>query len=511
MTGFIDRAPGRVVRALWPYLAATVLVAITVAVARMLAPFAWVPHVSVLFLGCVLIAAGPWGMGPSLLAVGLAIAASAFFFFPPIYSFGVDHPQDLVDLSAFAIVAVLFSQQTARFRRHAAEARAREALVSDLYAFSRRVAGIVDRDELCRAILDGLRRAIGMPMALILPADGGPAVVAREPADAGLPGPAVLAAAERLMWKPTAEPVTAPTTGAPWQLHALRAGGGVVAVLAVAGASPPPVSQATQALLDQAAIAIERADLARAVETARVRVLADELREALVNSVSHDLKTPLTSIIGSATALKEFWALYDDPARVDLVAAIHEEAIRLGHVVGNALELARFRSGGMKPAREATEMADIVNAAVADAQRTAPRRVIQVELPADLPMLDLDPFLAERALVQILENAAKYSAAESPIVVVARVSADEVRVEVTDAGIGFAPEEAELVFDRFYRGTGDDDAIAGTGLGLAIARAFVHANGGTIEAFSPGRGLGATFRIGYPVPAAVAAEGPSTR
>lgn len=126
-------------------------------------------------------------------------------------------------------------------------------------------------------------------------------------------------------------------------------------------------------------------------------------------------------------------------------------------------------------------------------------------------MLDLDPFLAERALVQILENAAKYSAAESPIVVVARVSADEVRVEVTDAGIGFAPEEAELVFDRFYRGTGDDDAIAGTGLGLAIARAFVHANGGTIEAFSPGRGLGATFRIGYPVPAAVAAEGPSTR
>lgn len=502
---------GRLARAAWPYLAATLLVAFTVAAARVLAPVAWVPHVSVLFLGCVLVAAVPWGMGPSLLAVGLAIAASAFFFFPPLGSFLVDRPQDLVDLSAFAILAVLLSQQTARIRRQAAVAQAREALVSDLYAFSRRVAGIVDRDGLCRAILDGLRRAIGRPLALILPADGGAVPVAREPAESEPPGPAVLAMAEGLMGTPASPPAATAAGGGPWQLHALRAGGRAVAVLAVRGPSPPALSRATAALLDQAAVAIERAELARAVETARVRALADELREALVNSVSHDLKTPLTSIIGSATALKEFWPLYDEAARVDLIATIHEEAVRLGHVVGNALELARFRSGGMKPRREATEVADVVNAAVADAQRTARGRAITVELPADLPMLDLDPFLAERALVQILENAAKYSAAETPIAVVAGMSADEVRIEVSDAGIGFAPEEARLMFDRFYRATGEDAAIAGTGLGLAIARAFVTANGGTIEAFSPGPGLGATFRISYPLPMATAAEGAPSR
>jgi len=146
-------------------------------------------------------------------------------------------------------------------------------------------------------------------------------------------------------------------------------------------------------------------------------------------------------------------------------------------------------------------MADVVNAAVADAQRAVPGRVIDVHLPEDLPMLDLDPFLAERALVQILDNAAKYSPSDTPISVVAYGTPAEVTVEISDRGIGFPPEEAAHVFDHFYRSVGGDTRIAGTGLGLSIARTFVEANRGTIVAISHGRGSGATFRVAYPVPA----------
>ena len=494
-TGVEDRA-GRVVRRGGPYLAAVLFVVVTVVVVQALAPVTWVPHISVLFLGCVL-AAVPFGLGPSLLAVVTAMAASVYFFFEPVSSFWVYRPQDLVDLSAFAILAVVLSQQTARIRRNAAQARAKERLVSDLYAFSRRIAGIVDRDELLRTMLDGLRPIFGPYLAFVLPAEGDGPQVVQDP-DATL-YPAVLQAARQMMARNAPESLVEGGQ----RLFGLSAGGRIVAVLVASGERPQAAAETgvdPAALLDQAAIAIERADLARTVENAKVKARTDELREALVDSVSHDLKTPLTSIIGSATALKDFWVKYDEEARVDLVSTIHEEAVRLGRVVGNALDLARFRSGEMKPRREATEMADVVNAAVADAQRASPGRVIDVRLPEDLPMLDLDPFLAERALVQILDNAAKYSPPETPIAVVARGTSDRVTVEISDQGIGFPPEEAAHVFDHFYRSVGGDTRIAGTGLGLSIARTFVEANSGTVVAISRGRGSGATFRVAYPVP-----------
>ncbi len=498
----------RVARAAGPYVAATLLVVVTVVVVQALAPVAWVPHFSVLFLGCVLASAVPFGVGPSILTVALAVAASAFFFFPPLYSFAVDEPQDLVDLTAFAILAVILSQQTARIRSQASVAKMREQRVFDLYTFSRRIAGLTDREELGRAILDGLKTTFGKPLALIKLTDEGGRYVIKDPgADLG---PATLAAADEMLGLESASGWTGEADDS-WRLFPLKSGDRTIAVLVAPDGETPEGSARIglhlSALLDHAAAAIERARLDRALEAARDQARADEVREALVNSVSHDLKTPLTSIIGSVTALKEFWRRYDDTARIDLVDTIHGEAVRLGHVVGNALDLARLRSGEMKLRREATEVADIVNAAIADVARLAPGRVIDVRLPEDLPILEIDPFLAERALVQILENATKYSPAGTPIVVAARGTPSEVVVEVSDAGVGFHPEEAHHVFDRFFRGSGDDAAIAGSGLGLAIARAFVEADGGRIRASSPGRGRGATFHVVYPVPASIPERG----
>lgn len=385
----------------------------------------------------------------------------------------------------------------------------REQRISDLYTFSRRIAGIVDREELGRAILDGLRTTFGSPLALIKLSDEGGRHVIKDPG-AEL-GPEALAAADAMLG--ASSPIDVPGSDV-WGQHLfpLMSGSRMIAVLVapedfISESRARRSSLDLSALLDHAAAAIERARLDRALEAARDQARADELREVLVNSVSHDLKTPLTSIIGSVTALKDFWRRYDENARVDLVDTIHGEAIRLGHIVGNALDLARVRSGEMKLRREATEVADIVNAAVADVARLAPGREIDVRLPDDLPILEVDPFLAERALVQILENATKYSPAGSPIVVAARAKPSEVTVEVSDAGVGFPPEEAHHIFDRFYRGSGDDAVIAGSGLGLAIARAFVEADGGSIRASSPGRGRGATVSVVYPLPASIPERG----
>jgi two-component system, OmpR family, sensor histidine kinase KdpD len=489
----------RAERAIRPYLAAALLVGVTVAVAQTLSAVTWVPHISVLFLACVLGAAVPWGVGPSLLALVLAILASAYYFFPPLNDFRIASPQDVVDLGAFAAVGVLLSHLTHRIRRQAAEAGAREERIADLYAFSDRVAGVVDRGALCRAIIDGLDRAVAAPMALILPSAPGADLEVHGRAEAENPGPAVLAEAKRMIAGRATDPATIEEGEARWRLKPLTGGGPVVAVLAVRNPPAPRLSRAAIALLGQAAMAIERADLAREVEDAKVRVRADELREVLVNSVSHDLKTPLTSIIGAATALGDYWPRYDEATRRDLVATIREEAVRLGRTVGNALDLARFRNA-MTPQHEPTDLADIVNAAVAEAQRAAPERVFEVRVPGDLPLLELDPFLAERALLQILDNAVKYSPAGTPITVIAQHRPDEIVVEVADLGVGFEPDEAPHVFDRFYRASGGDAQIAGTGLGLAIARAFVEADGGAVTADSAGRGAGARFRVAYPIP-----------
>lgn len=227
----------------------------------------------------------------------------------------------------------------------------------------------------------------------------------------------------------------------------------------------------------------------------------EALREALLNSVSHDLQTPVAAILGSATALESFAGPEGAPARRELVGAIRDQAERLASTIENVLDLTRIRAGQLAPRLEMVELADIVDAALRRKGKALAGHAVRVALPADLPMLHLDLFLMEHALANVLGNAAKYSRPGSEIAVAASVHGREVVLSVADQGSGIRAEDLPRVFEPFFRGRSSLGAPApGTGLGLAICRAFVAANGGSAEAESAGEGRGTTVRLRLPVP-----------
>jgi two-component system, OmpR family, sensor histidine kinase KdpD len=478
------------------YLKSTLAVAVVGLAAHALTQLVSLPHVSVLFVAAVVVSAVLWGLGPSLFAAVLSFAGGSYFFYSPIFSFRVANPQDIADLAVSVTVAVLTSQLAANVRWQVLEAKRRQAIIAELYAFSERLAASVDMAELNASIVQHLAPVLGRPIHLLLPSGGRLAPAAS--ADGAQPPGQVLAAAERVMAGGGAA-----LEG--WRVEPLATAQSVVGVVAArqpgAGVVPAPDPNHAKALLGQAAIAIERARLSAEIADARVKVQGEALREALLNSVSHDLQTPLASILGSATALETLGEHGDQRARRELVATVREEAERLASYIGNVLDLTRIRAGEIAPRLELVELADIVNGALRRKGKALAGHVLQVQLPRDLPMLRLDLFLMEHAVANVLDNAAKYSPAGSTVSVVASAHDGEVVLDIADRGSGIREEDRERVFDAFYRGgAGRDGAAAGTGLGLAICRAFVEANGGSATVFSAGPEHGARVQLRLPVP-----------
>ena len=259
----------------------------------------------------------------------------------------------------------------------------------------------------------------------------------------------------------------------------LRTSHGVVGVVGISSrdglADPltPEERRLLDALLDQAAVAIERVRLADERDEARLAAETERLRSALLASLSHDLKTPLASITGAVTALRQYADLYDAAARDELAGTIQDEAERLTRFVTNLLDMARLEAGGIALDRQPVDLGEVVGTAL---QRTAPvlaEHRVAVDLAPDLPMLDLDAVLFEQVLVNLLDNAAKYAPPGSTVTLEGRRCGDAVVLTVTDEGPGLAPEDVERVFEKFYRASKGDRRRAGTGLGLAICRGFV--------------------------------------
>lgn len=482
---------------LLPYLKSTLAVAVVGLVAYVLTLFVPLPHVPVLFLAAVVMSAARWGLGPSLLAAFLSVVAGSYFFYSPIYSFRVTNLQDLVDLLMFVIVAALTSRLAAGVRTQALEAKRGQDVIGGLYAFSERLAASAAPAELSASILEHLAPVLGRPIHLLLPDAEGLVVAASNGSATPLPAE-VLATAGGVMAEGEAV-----LSG--WHLAPLPTAQGVVGVVA---AKRPETDAAWQldadhvkALLAQAALAIERARMNREIADARVKAQGEALREALINSVSHDLQTPLAAILGSATVLETLGEEGDPGARRELVTTIREEAERLGSYIGNVLDLTRIRSGQIAPRLELVELSDIINDALRRRGKVLAGHVLHVELPSDLPMLRLDLFLMEHAVMNVLDNAAKYSHAGSRVSIVASEQDGEVVLDIADCGSGVPAEDLERVFDAFYRGHAHAaGAAAGSGLGLAICRAFVMANGGSATMISDGEGRGATVRLRLPVP-----------
>jgi two-component system sensor histidine kinase KdpD len=281
----------------------------------------------------------------------------------------------------------------------------------------------------------------------------------------------------------------------------MNTGRGAVGVVGIDSDEPGPILTPDQqrlfdALADQAALAIERVNLVEDVDRARLIAETDRLRAALLTSISHDLRTPLASILGSATSLSE---ALDASTRLSLIRNIQDEAERLNRFIGNWLDMTRLESGPLRLRTGAIELSDAIGSALRRASKILAEHRTQVMLQQDLPMLDLDEVLFEQVLFNLLDNAGKYAPTGSLITIKAWQDGGSVVVQVLDEGPGIPPADLERVFDKFYRVGGADRRRAGTGLGLAICRGFVEAMHGSITVNNRTDRPGAAFTMRLPV------------
>jgi two-component system sensor histidine kinase KdpD len=254
------------------------------------------------------------------------------------------------------------------------------------------------------------------------------------------------------------------------------------------------------ALIDQTVVAVERAQLAQAVDETRILAETERLRGALLTSVSHDLRTPLATILGTISSLRSYGALYDDQTRDEMLAGAQEETERLSRFVANLLDMTRLDSGALEVKRDSIDLGDLVGAALQRAGKLLARHQVKLSIAPDLPMLRLDSVLAEQVLLNLLDNAAKYAPPRTTIEIRARRKGDAILLEVLDEGPGIPEPALERVFDKFYRAATADrqQAGTGTGLGLPICRGFVEAMGGRIKAMNREGRSGARIVIRFP-------------
>jgi two-component system sensor histidine kinase KdpD len=285
----------------------------------------------------------------------------------------------------------------------------------------------------------------------------------------------------------------------------MRTGRGPIGVIGIDDDRTGPLLTPDQrrlldALMDQGALAIERVLLVEDMDRVKRTVESDRLRAALLTSISHDLKTPLASVLGAASTMRDLAGGLSDPEKRDLLATVIDESERLNRFIANLLDMTKLESGAIVPNTARHDIGEIVGSALRRASKILVRHKVSLEIAAELPMLELDAVLFEQVLFNLLDNAAKYSPADTTISIRSWRDKDQVALQVADEGEGIPPAELESVFDKFYRVQKGDHVRPGTGLGLAISRGFVEAMHGTISAANRADRRGAVLTIRLPVP-----------
>jgi two-component system sensor histidine kinase KdpD len=462
-------------------------------------------HGSVVYLIPVVIAATRWGIVPAIIASICGVLASAFFFYPPLYSFRITDPHEVLNLILFVFVAVVVSQLATRLKRQLEVSRQREIDLRDLYAFSRRLAVAFDVSDIHAAIEDHLATVMQRKVVLFAGTRDASASSGRR-AGVMVPEQVLAEVVQAASGRRVANSgVTVPAdSGDVWLVRAVSPKSSEFGVIAInlgraSQESSDEMRIRVDAVLADATATLERLGVAHAIGEARMRSQTDQLREALIGSVSHELRTPLASILGAATVLSAAPALANEKKLRALVHDVRDEAERLNNDIQNLLDASRISSDGLKPHMEWADPADIVNSAIERCRQRMSDRRVALNLPADLPLIHVDPVLVQQALVQIFDNAVKYSPSGSQITVAARARDDRMILSVSDQGAGMTAAEQIKIWDRFARGERLASTTSGSGLGLWIANAFIAANGGAINAVSEGPGLGTAMTIELPV------------
>jgi two-component system sensor histidine kinase KdpD len=505
----------RVKQALLPYLGSAALVGVATTLGALLVSLTPLNSVSAIYMLPVLVSAVRYGTGPAVLAALLGAVMTSLFY-PPIFSVLVVQPAQIVDLVVSLVVALTIGRLAARVRAEMLGARDREQQIRRLYSLGSAMAAASDAQAIYRLIADHMSEALARPVAVFgVTRTGSIEAISQPPIPGGdetlLPEVARLLGSEAQRSVNSTDLVRLPAGGS-WLLCRLGDATKAGAVLAVPfgqhelEATEGLVAQA-RSILAEGSRSLDRLGLTRAVEERNLRRRSDELRDILLESVSHELRTPIAGIMGSASVIAAAPALGDEPRLLDLAAGIEAEARRLDLRIQNLLDITRVRSGALEPRLDAVDPIDIANAALDAAADRLREHHIERDFGDDLPLTRVDAVLIEQALINILENAAKFSPAGSAIVVAVHAMEGMVTIDVRDRGAGLDAAESEQIFERFHRGERHADIAGGSGLGLTIAKVFVEANGGTIEALSAGPGQGTTMRVGLPRMAQAAPRG----
>ncbi|WP_137046421.1 DUF4118 domain-containing protein [Pseudolabrys sp. FHR47] len=465
-------------------------------------------RVSIIYLVPVLIAALRWGLVAALFASACGVAANAFLVLPPLFSFRIDSSHDLVSLLIQAIVAVTVSQLASRLKRELEHSRQREIDLRDLYDFSRRIAVAFDVAEIQAAIEDHLTTVIQREVLLFASARDA-AIAAEKRAGATVPQHvyARIAAIDASDAEGKTNPAAASVMAGDeeiWLVRAVSPKSPEFGVVAVNLGHPSQgniddMRVRVDAVLADATATLDRLGIAQAINEARMRAETDQLRDALIGSVSHELRTPLASILGAATVLSTAPALAAEPKLRALALDVRSEAERLNSEIQNLIDATRISSDTVKPRMEWADPADILDTALESCRKRLAQHKLTLNLPQDLPLIHVDPVLVKQALVQVFDNAAKYSPPGSTITVAARARDGRMILNVSDEGAGLTAAELPRIWDRFARGGRTATETSGSGLGLWIARSFIDANGGKMNAVSDGLGRGTTMAIELPV------------
>ncbi len=462
-------------------------------------------NLMLLLLAPVLFSAVRFGFGPAALAAAEAVIAYNFFFVWPQFSFKApDSVQDAVTFAMFLLAAGLTSHLAGRARDREIAASDRGRIAEALLRFSRDIAAAVRPGEVMQVIVAKVDEILDARSVFLLPHQTEERLEAVIPEGEPLDGRDREAAHWCLANEQASGSGTRHFPDAARQYLPIATGEGVLGVLGIRyndpeAAASESVAFVTGGMVRQAAVALERARLSERIEDARFLSQSESLRTALLSSISHDLRTPLASIMGAASSLLRLGAALAESTRQDLTQTIHEEAERLNRFVGNLLDMTKLEAGALMPQLRWEDLTDLVGAAIESQKSRISRDRFKVRLEPGLPMLAIDFVLMEQVLINLIDNAHKNSEPGSPIAIAGHRAGQEVVISVGDEGVGIPQEELERIFEKFYRVQAKDRKVAGTGLGLAICKGIVEAHGGEVWAESEGPGRGAVFKIRFPL------------
>lgn len=455
-----------------------------------------------LYLLAVVLTALYLGRGPAILASVLGVLAFDFLFVTPYFTFAVSDTQYIISFVGLFVVGMVISYLTAQAREQAEATRQREAETAELYDLSRDLASASDLGSILALLQKHVEQTFSRTVAVLLPeADR----ITKRIASPNLHlGDEELAVADWVYRH--GEPAgrhTSTLSAAEFRYLPLKTARGVVGVLGVGkpGTSDRDLTPAQRRLMEafanQGAQAIERAQLEEQNRQIALMQSAEKLQNALLNSISHDLRTPLVAITGALSALDEDDGSLNGASRRTLIENARDEADRLNRLVGNLLNMTRIESGAIKLRFESEDVQDAIGTALDQLGSRAASHNIQIDIPSGFPLVPMDFALIVQVLVNVLDNAVKYSPAGSDIIISAAAGDETMRLSIADCGVGVPPEDLNRIFDKFYR-VQRPESVSGTGLGLSISKGIIEAHGGRIRALNR-EGNGTVIEIELPL------------